>query len=110
MKKLMLAGLVSILLIGGCGDDGFNTVVMTASDVDCDRLAKEWSGRSISNSFGAEFKIMKIYDPQEESRTKDKLSCLAEVMLDKSDSDKIRMIYEKDRDGDWFNSIETITD
>lgn len=89
---------------------GIDTVTVTAAEVDCDRLAKEWTGQSVSNNFGAEFEILKIFDATEESRTSDKLTCLAEAMFDRGSDDKVRMSYEKDRDGEWWNKIEVLTD
>ena len=88
----------------------FFTETLTASEVDCDKLASQWTGESLSNAFGAETKILKLYDVKKESRSENKLSCLADVMFDRGEGDQVRLTYEKDRDGEWWSKAEVVRD
>lgn len=49
--------------------------------------------------------ILKIYDPEEESRTSNKLVCTGNALLSDGNSQDIVYCIDKDEDGDFFRGI-----
>ena len=49
--------------------------------------------------------ILKIYDPEEESRTANKLVCTGNALLSNGKSQDIVYCIDKDEDGDFFRGI-----
>jgi YidC/Oxa1 family membrane protein insertase len=99
MKKLLVL-LFSILISFNSygGWFGFTSI----EDTTCNDLQKEAKGSELKNQFGGEFKVLKVSNSREISRTKDKLVCIGDLKLDNGDSNselRMELTYE---DGEFW--------
>ena len=60
-------------------------------------MAKDNASRDVSKR-----QILKIYDPEEISRTTHKLTCGGQATFDTSEKEMIEFYVEEDKDGDQF--------
>ena len=82
---------------------GFRALAL--SERECDKtlthaiieMAKDNASRDVSKR-----QILKIYDPEEISRTTHKLTCGGQAMFDTSGKEMIEFYVEEDKDGDRF--------
>ena len=82
---------------------GFRALAL--SERECDKtlthaiieMAKDNASRDVSKR-----QILKIYDPEEISRTTHKLTCGGQAMFDTSEKEMIEFYVEEDKDGDRF--------
>ena len=104
--KLVIVGLVfvvSLSILSAC-----ETIpAAPISETDCQVLANQWKGESLTNMFGMETKTLKISKPVEVSRGEKRLVCRGEGMTSSGPQD-FRMTFSEDSDGDRWHNIEAI--
>ena len=80
MKNLIV--LLFSLLISFNSYGGWFGGISSIPDTSCDDLAKEAKGSVLKNAFGGQFKVLKVSNSKEISRTKDELICIGDLRLD----------------------------
>ena len=63
-------------------------------------LASLAKGKSLKNMFGMSFKIVKVKNITEQSKTKNEISCVGEALFDNGKSSKLLMKVFKDQDNE----------
>ena len=96
-------GIIVVVVIVVIEDGGEQ---MTASELDCVKLAKEIEGEELQNAFGMKTKVMKVSDVKQLSRSETELTCNGIAMLN-TGKEKMNFSYFSDSDGDWFMQMST---
>ena len=100
MKKLLV--LLFSLLISFNSYGGLFGIT-SIEDTTCTDLQKEAKGSKLKNLVGGEFKVLKVSNSREISRTKDKLVCIGDLKLDNGVSNsKLRMELTNEDGELWF--------
>ena len=74
----------------------------------CESIAEnEWLGKTVTNSFGRDSKILKISNIREISRSETKIQCRAHSTMSKGKNLDFTFTLSKDSDGDWWHSSES---
>ncbi|MEC7489088.1 MAG: hypothetical protein VYA17_05810 [Pseudomonadota bacterium] len=68
----------------------------------CDDIASAAKGEKLKNMLGMTFKIMKVKNLRQISRTKQSLVCSGRAMFDDAKNRNIKLKVFKDEDGDVF--------
>ena len=73
------------------GFDG--TSIRSIAETSCDDIQKNAKGAKLKNALGGEFKVLKVSNSREISRTRNKLVCIGDVKLDggRNNNPKLRM-------------------
>jgi len=106
MKKLLT--LLFSLLISFNSYGGLFGIT-SIEDTTCTDLQKEAKGSKLKNLVGGEFKVLKVSNSREISRTKDKLVCIGDLKLDNGVSNsKLRMELTNEDGELWYQYKQEI--
>ena len=75
-------------------DGGFDGIsISSIAETSCDDVQKNAKGAKLKNALGGEFKVLKVSNSREISRTRNKLVCIGDVKLDggRNNNPKLRM-------------------
>ena len=75
-------------------------------DMNCDDIASIAKGKELKNLIGATFKIIKVKDVVQLSKSRQDLISSGQAMFDNAQISKIQMKVFKDEDGDMFYQFE----
>jgi len=104
MKKLLVL-LFSLLISFNSYGSWFG--LTSIEDTTCTDFQEEAKGAKLKNLFGGEFKVLKVSNSREISRTKDKLVCIGDLKLDNGVSNsKLRMELTNEDGEFWFKYIQ----
>ena len=106
MKKLLIL-LFSILISFNSYGSWFG--LTSIEDTTCTDFQEEAKGAKLKNLFGGEFKVLKVSNSIEISRTKDKLVCIGDLKLDNGVSNsKLRMELTNEDGKLWYQYKQEI--
>lgn len=78
------------------------------ADMNCDDISSIAKGKELKNLIGATFKIIKVSNVVQISKSRKNLICSGQAMFDNAQTSKIKMTVFKDEDGDIFYQFEKI--
>jgi len=106
MKKLLIL-LFSLLISFNSYGGWFG--LTSIEDTTCTDFQEEAKGAKLKNQFGGEFKVLKVSNSREISRTKDKLVCIGDLKLDNGVSNsKLRMELTNEDGELWYQYKQEI--
>ena len=106
MKKLLIL-LFSLLISFNSYGSWFG--LTSIEDTSCTDFQEEAKGAKLKNQFGGEFKVLKVSNSKEISRTKDKLVCIGDLKLDNGVSNsKLRMELTNEDGELWYQYTQEI--
>ena len=106
MKKLLIL-LFSLLISFNSYGVWFG--LTSIEDTTCEDFQKKAKGAKLKNLVGVEFKVLKVSNSREISRTKDKLVCIGDLRLDNGVSNtKLRMELRNEDGKFWYQYKQEI--
>ena len=83
--------------------------ISSIEEATCKDLEKKAKGKKLTNFFGAKFKILKVKNSKEISRTKDKLVCIGDLRISSGFRNaKLLMTLINDDGQIWYEFKQTI--